>query len=173
MQETAEDKRLCLVLVGDQALFLATLGKFLAAQPDFEVIAQCGTAAEALEALSSSPVGIVLLDSDFRGARGVDLIAASRRNGYQGRFLMVHEAVGATELADAIKLGASGVFLKSEAPDRLVQAIRLVASGAVWVDQKAIQVLADQLADRPRLAGGGAWSLLTEREEKVLFPKAP
>jgi DNA-binding NarL/FixJ family response regulator len=50
-----------------------------------------------------------------------------------------------------------------------VQAIRLVASGAVWVDQKAMQFLADQLVDRTQLDDPRSGSLLTEREEKVLL----
>jgi DNA-binding NarL/FixJ family response regulator len=66
------------------------------------------------------------------------------------------------DAAVALKLGAAGVFLKSEAPERLIQAIRLVANGQAWVDQGVIQLLASQY---DRRSGG----LLTNREQKVLF----
>jgi len=59
--------------------------------------------------------------------------------------------------------------LKSESLDRLVQAIRLVASGAVWIDQKVIQLLADRLIDHPQLDYRTSRSPLTDREEKVLL----
>src|ERR1035438_9877275 len=72
-------------------------------------------------------------------------------------------------MADALKLGASGIFLKSDVPDRLVQAVRLVATGAVWIDQKIIQLLADQLINRPQPGDPRFGSLLTEREERVLL----
>jgi DNA-binding NarL/FixJ family response regulator len=167
MEEQAEDQRIRLVLVGDQALFRASLGRFLATQSGLEVVGECGTA-EAIEVLGGSTAGIVLLDSDLRTECGGEFISASRRGGYKGRFLIVNDVAGAKELSDAIKLGASGIFLKSEAPERLVQAIRLVASGAVWVDRKAIQLLADQVADQPRLGDKSHRNVLTEREEKVL-----
>jgi DNA-binding NarL/FixJ family response regulator len=169
MEEQTEEKRIRLVLVGDQSLFRATLGRFLATQPGLEVVGECGTATEAIEILNGSSVSVVLLDSDFRGDCGGDLISASRRSGYKGHFLLVNELAGAKELAGAIKFGASGIFLKSEPPDRLVQAIGLVASGAIWVDQKAIQLLADQLAGRPQLGDQSSLNVLSEREEKVLL----
>jgi DNA-binding NarL/FixJ family response regulator len=53
--------------------------------------------------------------------------------------------VDARLAARALKLGASSIFLKSELPERLVEAIKLVASGEVWVEPKVIQLLANQL----------------------------
>src|SRR5258708_35634176 len=94
---------------------------------------------------------MVFLNLEPREEWGDELISAALAAGYKGHFLLVAGAADAKELAAAIKLGASGIFLKSEAPDRLVQAIRLVASGAVWVDQKAIQLLADQLVGASQL----------------------
>ncbi len=54
------------------------------------------------------------------------------------------------------------MFSKSEAPDRLVQAIRLVANGQVWVDEGVIQLLSNQYDQR-------SVSFLTGREQKVLL----
>jgi DNA-binding NarL/FixJ family response regulator len=70
--------------------------------------------------------------------------------------------------AMALRLGASGIFLKSEAPERLVQAIRLIATGAVWVDQKIIQLMADQCLKQPRRTDQES-SALENREQNVLL----
>ncbi|HUE05312.1 MAG TPA: response regulator transcription factor [Bryobacteraceae bacterium] len=169
MDPQMEEKPIHLVLVDDQALFRASLGRFLASQPGFELAGECGTAAEALEILNSSPVDVVLSDLDLRTPCGENLISAARSAGYEGRFLIVAAVAGARELSTAIKSGASGVFLKTEALERLVQAIRLVASGAVWVDQKAIQLLADRLADQPQQDYRTSGNSLTDTEEKVLL----
>jgi two-component system response regulator DevR len=150
MHEQTAENRIRLVLVDDQVLFRASLARFLATQPGLELAGECGTAAEALEILNGSPVDIILSDLDLRTESGDDLISAARTAGFQGRFLIVAGSLAARELAAAIKLGASGIFLKSESLDRLVQAIMLVASGAVWIDQKVIQLLADRLVDRPQ-----------------------
>jgi DNA-binding NarL/FixJ family response regulator len=168
MEEQIAENRIRLVLVDAQVLFRASLGRFLATQPGFELTGECGTAAEALEILTDSSVDVVLSDLELRTERGDDLISAARSAGYKGRFLIVAGAADARDLSAAIKQGASGIFLKSEALDRLVQAIRLVASGAVWVDRKVIQLLADRLIDRSPLDYRAVRNLLTEREEKVL-----
>jgi two-component system, NarL family, nitrate/nitrite response regulator NarL len=167
MDLQTEQERIRLVLVDAQALFRTSLSRFLAAQPDLAVAGECSTSAEALRLLADAPVDIALLDLDLRTGYEADLISAARRAGYKGHFLVVAGSAGAKELADAIKLGASGIFLKSEAPERLVQAIRMVASGAMWIDPKAIQLLADQL-DRPRPVESRPANVLTDREERVL-----
>ena len=70
----------------------------------------------------------------------------------------------------AIKLGASGIFLKSEPPERLVQAITVVANGAVWLDRSTIRLLADRSVERfLQLDDRTSASRLTDREQKVLL----
>jgi DNA-binding NarL/FixJ family response regulator len=167
MYEQTQTDLIRLALVDDQALFRASLGRFLAAQPGLAVVGECATAPEALALLSASPVDIVLVDLDLLMEPGEEFISCAQRAGYQGRFLIVAPEVRAGDLTATLRLGASGIFLKSEAPDRLVQAIRLVASGAVWVDRIAMQRLADQLSDHLEDSRGG--SLLTPREEKVIL----
>ena len=170
MNEPTQENRIRLVLLDDQALFRASLGRLLASEPGLEVVAECGNSAEALEILSASPVDIVLLDFDRATEGGDGFMSVARRNGYQGRFLIVAGAADARRSAIAIKLGASGIFLKSEPPDRLVQAITLVANGAVWLDQRTIRLLADQSVDRfPQPDNQRSANLLTDREQKVLL----
>jgi DNA-binding NarL/FixJ family response regulator len=168
MDTQVEENRVRLVLVADQALFLASLGRFLASQQELEVVGECGSASETLAILNASPVDVILVDLDLRAERADDLILATLRAGYKGRFLGLATAAEAGTMAATINVGASGVFLKSENLDRLVQAIRLVASGAVWIDQRMIQLLADQLANRPQSDDRRSGSL-TDREERVLL----
>jgi DNA-binding NarL/FixJ family response regulator len=162
MSEQEQEKQIRLVLLDHHALFRASLGRFLALEPGFEVAGQCGSCTEALGVLRQTSVDVVLLDLALGTERGEEFISAARRVGYQGRFLIVAGAVDARDSAVALKLGASGVFSKAEAPDRLVQAIRLVANGQVWVDERVIQLLSNQY-DQTSV------SFLTGREQKVLL----
>jgi DNA-binding NarL/FixJ family response regulator len=168
MCEQIAENRIRMMLVEEQALLRASLARFLAGQPGLELAGECGTAAEALETLNTSAVDVVLSDLDLLTERGDYLITAARRAGYEGRFLFLAGKMDARQLSAAIKRGAAGVFLKSESLDRLVQAIRLVASGAVWVDHKVMQLLADQLTDRTQPDYRTSRNRLTDREEKVL-----
>jgi DNA-binding NarL/FixJ family response regulator len=148
-----------LLLLDEQALFRASLSRLLALQPGIEVVGDCTRASEALEILAASPVDVTLLDFDNANEGNDGFMSLARGQGYQGSFLIVTGDADARHTALAIRLGASGVFLKSEPPERLVQAIQVVANGAVWFDQRVIRCLADEPKD-------GA---LSERERKVLL----
>ena len=162
MVEHPREKQIRLVLLDDHALFRASLGRFLALEPGLEVAGECANSTEALGILRDSSVDVVLLDFDFGGGRGDEFISAARRAGYQGRFLILAGAADTRDSAVALKLGASGVFSKAEAPDRLLQAIRLVANGQVWVNEGVIQLLSGQYDQR-------SVSFLTGREQRVLL----
>ncbi len=167
MSEPKQESSIRVLLLDEQALFRAGLSRLLASQPGLEVIGDCGSAAEALEILGVSSVDVVLLDFDH--ATEGRFISEARRKGYGGRFLIVAGVADAGNSAMAIKLGASGIFLKSEAPDRLLQALTLVSNGAVWLEQKTVQMLANQSVDRlSQLNGEKCGRLLSDREQKVL-----
>lgn len=157
-------ERIRLLLLDDHVLFRESLSRLLASEPDFEMVGHCGTSAEALELLRRSPIDVILLDYDL-GDEGGEFIGAARQAGFTGRILMVTAGMSATESSCALKAGASGIFLKHNSPGSLAQAIRLVAGGEMWVDQKVIQQLADGVTQRDER---NFRKLLTEREQQVL-----
>jgi len=154
-----------LLLLDDHILFREGLSRLLASEADFEMAGNCGTQAEALEVLATKEVDVVLLDFDLGEDHGSQFIGAARRAGYQGRFLMLTAGMTATESSIALQLGASGVFLKHNSPGTLAKAIRLVAAGEMWLDQKVIQLMADGIHQREE---AGVRAMLTDREQRVL-----
>jgi len=114
-------------------------------------------------------VDIVLLDFDLGSEHGNEFISAARQAGYCGRFLLVAGAADARSSAIALKLGASGIFLKSDTPERLLHAIRLVANGEVWVDPRVIQMLAELIDRYPQFDDQASTGVLEDRERNVLL----
>src|SRR5260221_2037694 len=170
MGQQTQENRIRLVLLDDHGLFRASLSRFLASEPGFEIAGECDTPAEALEVLNGSTVDIVLFDFYPGSERGNEFMSAARQAGYRGRFLLVAGAADARSAAIALKLGASGIFLKSEEPERLVHAIRLVAEGEVWVDPRVIRMLAEQLIERySPFDDRGSTAVLEDRERNVLL----
>jgi DNA-binding NarL/FixJ family response regulator len=159
------EKPIKLLLVDDHVLFRESLARLLASEPDFEMTAHCGNMGEALEILAGAPIDVVLLDFDLGEERGSQFIAAARQAGYKGKVLMVTAGMSAAESSAALRIGASGIFLKHNSPSLLAQAIRLVAGGEMWVDQKVIQMLVDGVSPREQQ---DIRKLLTEREQQVL-----
>jgi DNA-binding NarL/FixJ family response regulator len=158
-------ERIRLLLIDDHTLFRDGLSRLLALEPDLEVVAGCGTVAEALETVGRKPVDIVLLDYDLGEDHGSHFISSARRAGYTGKVLMVTAGMTAKESSSALHLGASGIFLKHNSPGTLAKAVRLIMGGEIWVDPKVIQLMADRVDQRDdeRVS-----PLLTEREQQVL-----
>jgi two-component system nitrate/nitrite response regulator NarL len=151
-----------LLVLDNHNLFRASIARLLATEPDLQVIGECGTAAEALSIIERSHVDLVLLEFEFGGEHASGFITAASVAGYQGGFLIVTESADVQESAIALRLGAAGVFLKSEPPERLVQAINHVMGGGIWLNRATIQTMAGQLMQRDPLVR------LDERERSVL-----
>jgi DNA-binding NarL/FixJ family response regulator len=148
------------MLVHPRVLFRRSLAHLLSGERDFELVAECANAAEALGMLSDTRPDVILLDFGL----WQDVVSAARDDGYQGEFLAVAEELDPAQCARALSQGVSGVFLGSDSPARLVQAIRLVASGEVWVDRSVIQLLADRYPQHEDLR----LDSLAGREQAVL-----
>ena len=158
-------ERIRLMLLHARVLFRTSLARLLATERGFELVAECANAAEALESLRDVKPGmrgpdVVLLDF----AIWQDFIDEAREAGYQGKFLAIAEEIDAGPCARALSHGVSGVFLGSDSPARLVQAIRLVASGDAWLDRRVIQLLADRYPQHEDLC----LDRLDERERAVV-----
>src|ERR1700694_3780973 len=92
-----------LLLVDDHILFREGLSRLLASEPDFEIAGSCGTAAEALEVLKERAVDIVLLDFDLGEDHASQFISSVRRQGFEGKILMVTAGMSANESSIAIR----------------------------------------------------------------------
>jgi two-component system nitrate/nitrite response regulator NarL len=160
VSEQTDQQGIRLVLLDDHVLFRESLAKLLASEPGFELVAECTTSAEALKSLRGSGVDVVLVDIGI----AKDFIPCARKARYTGTFLAIAREADATGSALVLRYGASGVFRDSDSSAWLVQAIKLVANGEVWVDHKVIQLLAErypQYEDR--------WfGTLSDREQSVL-----
>jgi two-component system, NarL family, nitrate/nitrite response regulator NarL len=148
-----------LLLLDDHLLFREGLSRLLVTEPGFELVAQCGTPAEALEVLSRSAIDIVLLDYDLEDDTGTRFISAATASGYRGRILMVTAGMNESQCALAWKLGISGIALKHSSPASLLQAIRVVFEGGIWSQQKREASSPSSLKRAPGL---------TPRERQVL-----
>jgi DNA-binding NarL/FixJ family response regulator len=169
MEEQTGEKRLRLIVLSEQALLRTSLARFLSSEPGLEVVRECASCGEAIDVLKTASVDVVLLDVAVACEGAKDFVSAARSAGYLGRVLILAENAEAERLTMALKQGASGIFRKSEAPDRLVLAIRLVAAGAVWVDQSVIALLALQPSDQSnQVANRRSVGLLEGREEKII-----
>jgi two-component system chemotaxis response regulator CheB len=103
-----------LMVVDDSAVVRAVLSRMLSSDPEFEVVAQAGNAGEALDALRSVEVDIVLLDVEMPGASGIDALPDIIRAGQGARVLIVSSMAedGAEIVVRALAQGAADTLPK-------------------------------------------------------------
>ncbi|MDQ2898696.1 MAG: response regulator transcription factor, partial [Acidobacteriota bacterium] len=109
-----------ILLVDDHSLFREGLSRLLEAEPDFRIVGNCASVAEALAVLEAEPADLVLLDYDLgheQGSeQGSDFIRLAKKNGFDLRVLMVTAGMSDTDTLRALENGASGIFLKHSPP---------------------------------------------------------
>ncbi|HWC79875.1 MAG TPA: response regulator transcription factor [Pseudonocardiaceae bacterium] len=154
------------LLVDDHEVVRRGLRDLLDDEPDIDVVAEAGTAAEALTRAAASRPDVAVVDIRLPDIDGVTLCRRMLRELPAAPKCLVLTAFDDEKaLVDAIEAGVSGYLLKQVRGQDLVTAVREVAAGRSLLDpQTTARVLARMRRDQEPdgLAG------LTERERKVL-----
>jgi DNA-binding NarL/FixJ family response regulator len=160
------------MLVDDQVLLRTGFRMVLAAQPDMDVVAEAGNGVEALEALRSTAVDVVLMDVRMPKLDGVETTRRICADTDPPKVLILTTFDLDEYAFSGLKAGASGFMLKDVPPGELLAAIRAVHSGDAVVAPSTTRRLLDRFA--PMLPSAGKQpehkelERLTEREREVM-----
>jgi DNA-binding NarL/FixJ family response regulator len=157
------------VIADDHPILLAGLGMLIRAEPDLEIVAEAASGLEALRLIRESTPDIAVIDISLPLMNGI-LLARQLTADYPSMGIIVltqHE--DRAHLSQALNAGARGYVLKKSAVQCLVNAIRGVLVGGLYVDPAMAPYLLPTPASPPatRLTGK-LWSTLTQREAEVL-----
>jgi DNA-binding NarL/FixJ family response regulator len=161
---SSTETRIRLLLLDDHALFREGLARLLASEPDFELAVPCSSGDEALRVLETSEIDLILLDYDLGAETGSRFLQLAAQRDYQGRVLVVTAGLGDAEVAEMLRLGVTGIFLKHNPPSLLAKAIRKVMAGEIWLDQRYLKILLQESRTSDLERG----RKLSEREREVL-----
>lgn len=159
-------ERIRVALCDDHAVVRSGLRHILDAESDLEVVAEAGTAEEAVVVARDFQPDVFVMDVGLPDRSGIaataDVCLASPAT--RVLVLTVHDDVA--YLRRAFDAGAVGYLVKEAADVELVQAVRQVAAGKQYVHPSlgAALLAPDAAAARPAGPGGE----LSEREVEVL-----
>jgi len=146
-------------LVDDHPLVRDGLRARLEAMPQFQVVAEAGGAAEALEQAAQIDIDLVLMDINMRDTNGIEATAQFRAAFPRIAVLILSMHDKLEYVSQAIRAGARGYVLKDAPGKDIVVAIETVMSGGIYYSA----ALARQLA-QPQMPD----MQLTTREQEVL-----
>ena len=154
-----------LVLVDDHPLMLAGLTQLLRAEPEFDILATCGTVEEGLDAVSKYQPDVLVLDLKLGEDDGLSLLSRLARDS-RPAVVILTAAEDENIWLKAAQLGARGIVLKATAPRVLEDCLRAVHRGETWLNVGGVD-LSMRLAQR-EAAEAELESLLTPRELEVV-----
>ena len=126
--------RIRIVVADDHAIFRDCLCGLLSTEDDLEVVAQACDGQQAVEALRLHDPDILLLDLHMPGHDGLSALQSLQTLRTRTKVIVLTASDEPSGFLQAVRLGTSGIVLKETSTDLLVQSIRRVYAGEVWLD---------------------------------------
>jgi len=156
-----------ILLADDHAVVRRGLRLVLESEPDLEVVAEVGDAAEAVERSMEEDVDLAILDVTMPRMTGLHAAAELHRRRPELRVLILSMHDNEQYLFEALKAGASGYVLKSVADRDLVEACRATMRGEPFLYPGAINALIKDFLQRAH-AGEDVSDPLSPRETEIV-----
>jgi DNA-binding NarL/FixJ family response regulator len=156
------------LIVDDHPTVREGLAIRISRQPDLEVCGEAADVAEALELVAAAKPDVAVIDISLKTGNGIDLIKRVKARDASVRMLvwsMHNEALYAER---ALRAGALGYIDKEQATDKIIDAIRHVLAGKVYLSES----MTDRFLHRAVGSGGGRMdrpdvASLSDRELEV------
>lgn len=156
-----------LVLADDHPIVLHGLENLLRAEPDVRVVARCASGDETLVAVRRHRPDLLILDLHMPSKNGLEVLRQLRREQLGTKVVLMADKLEDDEVLEAYRLGVRGMLLKELALKMVVQCVRKVLAGEVWIEKRAVSRALDVLLRREN-GGREAAALLTPREMQMV-----
>ena len=157
------------LLADDHTVVRAALRSLLESTDDIHVVGEASNGHDAVARVAEMNPDVTVMDVAMEGLDGVAATRAIIARDAGAKVLILTMFSEDQRLAEALEAGASGYLAKTTAPEELIEAIRTIAHGSVYLHPTAARILArgvkkaeGESRERIRLAK------LTRRERDVL-----
>jgi two-component system response regulator DevR len=169
VSEPAPTSPLRILVVDDHEVVRQGLVALLDRREGFQVVAEAGTVAEAIEATRRFQPNIVVMDVRLPDGSGVEACREIRSEFPETRVVMLTSYPDEEAVLSAIVAGASGYLLKQIRARDLVAALETVGGGGSLLDPAVTEKVLERVR---RIATGGQsdeLAALTAQEQRILL----
>ncbi len=156
-----------ILLVDDHTMFRSGMKALLERESDFQVVGEGSTGDEGVDRVRELKPDVVIMDLSMPGSDGLEATRRITALGLKTKVLVLTVHAEEEYLVPVVEAGASGYLSKTSADLALVDAIRVVARGEVYLPSKATRLVLQHYRTAQADAGGGTQQL-SAREQEVL-----
>lgn len=162
------DRKTRIVIVDDHPLVRERLVELIAREPDLEVCGEAEDRHEAIEVISATRPDLAIIDLTLKSSLGIELIKDLQTTHPQVLILVVSMQDEMIYAERCIRAGARGYITKQQASRHVMQAIRQVLAGSVYLSETvASQLLSRSVGRQSGLDFVPSVSSLADRELQV------
>jgi DNA-binding NarL/FixJ family response regulator len=155
-----------IVLADDHVLVRQGIRKLIEESPELQVVGEASDGSELLELLRNVKADLAILDITMPNISGIELTGRIKAVYPTLKVLILTMHKGKELLEHAIAAGADGYLLKEDAPTELLEAIRIIGQGQVYLSPLMVPLLKEAFVLNHRK--GARSALLSGRETEVL-----
>jgi two-component system nitrate/nitrite response regulator NarL len=123
-----------ILVADDHPIVRYGLTERLRLEDDLKVVAEAPDGLMALNLLIKLTPDVVLLDLYMPGMDGLSVLRELQGLSNPAKVVILTASENKSQFVDALKLGCRGILNKQILPDKIVECIRRVNSGEVWLD---------------------------------------
>ncbi len=155
-----------ILLADDHPFVRAGIRATLTEESDFAVVGEAETGYETQQLFQELQPDVVLLDLNMPGPSAIETVTYLRKKRPNAKVIILTAYDDEAYIRGMMGSGVDGYILKDEAPETVVQAIRMVLVGGKWFSNSIVGFLTRPAHDDTGLSPGDA--RLTRREWQVL-----
>lgn len=157
-----------ILLVDDHEVVRLGLKALLEHNDQFQVVAEAGTAKQAVEMVEKFHPDVVLMDIRLPGTSGIDACKEITERWPDVRVVILTSYAEDEMLFSAIKAGASGYVLKQIGAEGLITAIEAACRGEALLDPALTQRVFQEVRRAVKEEESAAFSSLSQQEKHVM-----
>jgi DNA-binding NarL/FixJ family response regulator len=158
-----------IVIVDDHSIIRAGLRSIIKPHEEFEVVAEAGSAAEAIVVIKKAMPNLVLMDVSMPDGDGITVCRQVLELLPDTRIIMISGLSDEKTVNQSIQAGAVGYMLKSNASSELMPGLKAVLDGYAFLSPEVTYMMLQgykNLLNHPTEASSS--SVLSDREREVL-----
>jgi DNA-binding NarL/FixJ family response regulator len=162
------EKRIGIVIADDHMVLRESLTALLQSQPDFEVLGTAGNGEEAVRLVQQHSPQVLVLDLFMPDSDGFEVLRTLERAGNRVASVVLTGSDSQNDHVQVVRLGARGLVLKADDPQKLFAAIRSVADGELaFSDEIAHSIMDAMASDQPAIPS--SMTRLSDRERQISY----